>query len=594
MKKDRRKDLRKDQIQRPTVSGTDAGLELEQRRFKISLPEYIAAPIVALLAAIWAFPYLGTSIEWDDLFYMNVSQYTTKQAWVLNRYGHIYLQKFFFWLAGDALTGAKFCWSFLFFATCILVYWCARMLAGKRGYINGIVAVLFLCSYHLFAYYAGCTFADLTVMFLLMLGTFVYFAFFVGRSKHRRLVIAILGLIFFWAVKSKETGICMGLLFFGLGEDETGARSISRFVGDIGWVCVGMAAGCVLLMTLDQIFLGDAWFSMRPSSIRGLFSYNTGEYIHDQKNRSWFTTLSMGPALTVFILYILAWRKPAGRELSRHEICAWLIPLAVMFFLTASSIRIRCGTVPRFLFPAIAGLCMGAVQFFRFEIGNPLFGKDRSQIFRNFAVVILIILAFLVVALAVNKAPGAVEDAGWKSPERFYVAVILPLSTMGLIVFGNILKKRSPAKVFLMSLCLLFLIYFPIGNNLTLLKQKMTARRSELRYEPYRIFADELQFGRDIKILVSKDIHISSRSLMLGREVRSHCWMFNVFFNQKLDEDQFIDGSVEDIVKGDYTYAFITLRDWKDIHEKNYVEQLLKKYSQKVDNKTQLILLKKH
>ena len=110
----------------------------------------------------------------------------------------------------------------------------------------------------------------------------------------------------------------------------------------------------------------------------------------------------------------------------------------------------------------------------------------------------------------------------------------------------------------------------------------------------YRIFADELQFGRDVKILVSKDIHISSRSLMLGREVRSHCWMFNVFFNQKFDEDQFIDGSVEDIVKGDYTYAFITLRDWKDIHEKHNVEHLLKQYDQKVDNKTQLIMLKKN
>jgi len=466
------------------------------------------------------------------------------------------------------------------------------MLAGKRNYINGLVAVLFLCSYQLFVYYAGCTFADLTVMFLLMLGTFVYFAFLVGRNKYRRLVIMILGLIFFWAVKSKETGICMGFLFFGLGEDEAGFRSISRFVRDIGWVCVGMAAGCVLLMVLDQIFLGDFWFSIRPSSIKGLFSYNTGEYIHDQKNRSWFTILSMGPVLTLFMLYILVGRKLRGRALSIHEICAWMIPLSVMFFLTASSIRIRCGSVQRFLFPAVPGICVWAAQFFQFKIDGSLFGsKDNPRIPRALVTAFLILLAFIVVSFVMNKAPDAVKDAGWKSPERFYISVILPLSTMGLIICGNIPRKRSPAAVFLVSLCLFFLIYFPLGNNVTKLREKITLQRSEFRYEPYRVFANELRFDDDVKILVSKDIY--NRSRMLGREVKSHCWLFNVFFNQKFTYEQFVDGGVEDILKGDYTYAFLTWRDLKDIREKHNIEVLVKEYAQKVDKKTQLILLKK-
>lgn len=581
-------------VHKPAASEADNGLKLEQNQFKLTWPEYFAAPVAAILAAVWAFPYLGTSIEWDDLFYMNVSQYTTKQAWVLNRYGHIYLQKFFFWLAGDALTGAKIYWSFLVFSTCVLVYWCARMLAGKRGYIVGLVAVLFLCSYQLFVYYAGCTFADLTVMFLLMLGTFVYFAFLVDNYKHRRLIIIILGLLFFWAVKSKETGICMGLLFFGLGEDEAGARSVRCFIKDIGWVCVGMLIGCVLLMALDQIFLRDAWFSMRPSSIRELFSYNLTEYIHDQKNRSWFTTLSMGPILTIFMLYILVGQKLPGRVSSRHEIYAWLIPLIVMFFLSASSIRVQCGTVPRFLFPAIAGLCVWGAQFFRFEISGLMSnGKFGPRIPKAVTAIALVLLAFIVASFVTQKAPDAVRDAGWKSPERFYTSVILPLSTMGLIICGNILRKQKLTTVFLMSLCLFFLIYFPVSNNIASLKQRFTATRSELRYEPYRIFADELRFDKDVKILVSKDINASSRSLMLGREVRSHCWMFNVFFNQNFDEGQFIDGGPDDIVKGSYTYAFLTLRDWKGISERHYAEHLLEDYERKVDKRTQLILLKK-
>jgi hypothetical protein len=164
---------------------------------------------------------------------------------------------------------------------------------------------------------------------------------------------------------------------------------------------------------------------------------------------------------------------------------------------------------------------------------------------------------------------------------------------MGLITCGIVLKKRGLTAIFLMSLCMFFLIYFPFRNNLASLKQRFTATRSELRYEPYRIFADELRTDKNVRILVSKDIHAGSQSLMLGREARSHCWLFNVFFNQKFDEGQFIDGSPEDIVKGSYAYAFITLSDWKEINEQNYAEHLLEDYEQKVDQRTKLILLKK-
>lgn len=124
------------------------------------------------------------------------------------------------------------------------------------------------------------------------------------------------------------------------------------------------------------------------------------------------------------------------------------------------------------------------------------------------------------------------------------------------------------------------------------MKQRVVAKKSEWRFEPYRVFADELRFGEDVKILVSKDIH--ERSWMLGRPGGANCCMFNVFFNQKFTYEQFIDGEVEDILKGDYTYAFLTWRDWKEISEKHDVEHLLKDYIQKSDNKTQIILLKKH
>ncbi|MEE9370437.1 MAG: hypothetical protein V3W45_03095, partial [Sedimentisphaerales bacterium] len=221
----------------------EAELALKQDQFELTWLDYLTAPLIAALASLWIFPYVGTTVNWDDLFYMNLSQHTTPQAWVLNRYGHIYLQKFFFWLAGDSITGGRIFWCFLFFSTSVLVYWCAKMLAGKRGWLIGLVAVLFFCAQPVFARYVGCTLADFTIMFLVTLGTFVYLSFLAGKYKYRCFIIMILGLIFFWAVKSKETGICMAVLFLGLGEDSTGARSVRRFTRDIGWACLGMLAG---------------------------------------------------------------------------------------------------------------------------------------------------------------------------------------------------------------------------------------------------------------------------------------------------------------------------------------------------------------
>ncbi len=598
MRKDKQDIFSKDSNQMAIASVSVVGPE--RRRFELYWFEYLMAPLVAALAGVWALGHIGTSIGWDDLFYMSLSQYTTKEAWVLNRYGHVYLQKFFFWLAGDALTGAKFYWCFLFFSTCVLMYWCARMLAGKRGYIAGVLAVLLFCSVPVFAQYAGSTDADLTVMFLVMLATFVYLFFFVNRhGRYRHLVIMLLGLMLFWSIKSKETGLCMAVLFLGLGEDKTGKFSLAQFVRDIGWVCGGVLAGSVLLMSLDLIFIGDFWFSVRLSSIRGLFKFNTGEYAWHDKGASWFQFLLINPVLTTFLLYLLVGCKPFGRDrLTKHEGILWCIPLVFVVFLTAVMVRIRMFAVPstqRYLLPVIAGICVWAAQFFRLEPTGPDQAEVDSETgsFSLKAIIdtVLVVLAFAVVLFLMHKIPGMIKSAGWGSLERFYDTVISPLAVTGLLLYAVVLRKRGRAALFVLSLCLFFIIYFPLRSTITSLKERIVARQSEWRYEPYRVFADELSVDKNVKIVISKNIY--AKSGRLGRGFESHCWMFNVFFNQKLDSRSFVDGTWDDILKGDYTYAFLAWADWKGISEKYNVEQLVKNYAVRADEATQVVLLKR-
>ena len=122
------------------------------------------------------------------------------------------------------------------------------------------------------------------------------------------------------------------------------------------------------------------------------------------------------------------------------------------------------------------------------------------------------------------------------------------------------------------------------------MRERYVATESQKRFTPYHVFADELRFDKDVIILVSKDVH--ARLEMLGRGLKSHCSMFNIFFNQKFDFNQFIDGSRKNILKGNYTYAILTYQDWKVIGEKYGVEHLTKNYDIKSDKATQLILLK--
>ena len=585
MAKNKKTNLRFQHIQVDFCEKTE--LELDSAITNLKHFDYIIVPVLAFIAAVWAFYHIGTSIEWDDLLYMNLSHYTTKQAWVLNRYGHIYLQKLFMFLLNNSLAGAKAYWCFLYAGSSILIYWCAKLLAPPKGYINAFLAIGFFLSQPLFFRYAGCTFADMTVMFLLTLGSFIYLAFLGDNQKHRRLVLIIIGAIFFWVVKSKETGICLAVLFLGMGRNEQGDFKFDRLWKDLGWAAVGIGAASFILMLLDACFLKDFFFSVRPSSIKGLMSYNTGEYIHDQKNSSWYTILSMGPISAAFLFYLLAGFKASQNFASKTRLFAWLIPLAVIFFITAIAIQIRADSTIRYIMPAVAIICSWAALCFYVPLeGVVNFNKGKLRIPRSLLVLCILTATFAIAKLITDNAISMVSNAGWISINSFYNSTILPLAITGLIICFIISKKQGLITQAISLLCFFFVIYYPLNENLTSLKNKDVAKQSQWRYEPYRAFANELTFNKDVKIFVSDDIYKTKG--MLGRNTESHCWLFNVFFNQKFDSNQFIDAPVKEIQKTDFTYGFISLRDLQQI-DNTIISQ---KYQIIPDVKAGLVFLK--
>jgi len=594
---------------------SEAGVkpELEQYHSRLTKLDYILAPLIGLIAAFWAFSLVGTAINWDDLMYMDISMRMTGYTWLLNRYGHIYLLRFFFFFTRDCITAGRVYWCFMFFGTGLLVYWCAKILAGKRGYVVGIIAaVLFLIQPLIVVREWGCPLADFTAMLFVSLGAFVYLAFLDGRHKHRHWVIMALGLIFFWAMKSKETSICMIVLFLGLGREESGVFSIRRFVRDIGWVCLGGLAGCVVFMVLDGAFIGDAFFSVRPSSLKGVLDHNfirvsdtLGRLSRMREVMSWYAGIAKHEWLVAlfgpFMLYLLIGWKSVHREFNAREKMVWLIPIVLFVFL--SYIRSYFWVLPRYFSPAIPLICVWGAQFFRFDVsGTVSVGKSSKPIPRALVAAGLILLAFLIAYVLMSFAPrlaayykfmrwDALRVRFKTNDNVFYAVGIVPLVVTILLVTGTFFRKRGLAVLFVSFMCLFLLVWQPLRFDFSEKGMEATAKKSEWRFLPYKVFKDEFQFDKDIKVLISEDLF--KRSWMLGKSQHRQQNMFNVFFSKGYSIDHFIYGTWEDVLKGDYTYAIVTMRDWEGIRKKHNVDHLLRDYVTKSHGQTRLILLKR-
>ena len=602
MKKNKRRVSDKGPVQKATGTTVRAELELGQDRFKLTKLDYILAPLIAAFAALFTFPHVGTAINWDDLLYMNMSINPAPETWLLNRYGHIYLLKFFFFITGDCITAGRVYWCFMFFGTGVLVYWCAKILAGKRGYVIGVIAALLFLVQPLFVVREwGCPLADFSAMMFVSLGAFVYLAFPVNTQKHRRWILMALGLIFFWAVKSKETASCMVVLFLGLGREESDVFNIRRFARDIGCVCLGGLTGCAMLMILEQAFLGDAFFSLRPSTFVGSLDHyinrppdTLSRLAGTREVMSWYAGMAKHEWLVAlfapFVLYLLIGWKSVSRQFSTREKMVWLIPLVLMVFLTYA--RSTFWVLPRYFSPAIPLICVWAAQFFRFDVsGTVSVGESGRPIPKVLVSAGLIFLAFFVVYVLMSFMPRVSEyykfmryrvlEVHFKTSENvFYAVGIVPLTVTILLATSVLFKKRGLTVLFISFMCLFLLVWHPFRSNFD--GMKATADKSRWRFLPYEVFKDEIKFEEEMKVLVSEDIH--KRSWMLGNHVSRQCWMFNIFFNRKYAEDNFIHGTQEDILKGGYTYAFITAWEWEQISKKHNVDHLNKDYSVRHEN----------
>ena len=512
--------------------------------------------VISLFFGLWMYltKHAGGPISLDEFWYIEASLNSKAYPEELNRYFHIYLQKLFFALTGHPVLGVKLFWAFEIALVSVMIYGSVKLLSGRSGYLGAYTAVLFFFSQPLIFEFAGVTYADFTAMLMVTLGA-VLFLLIETRKIRRSFLLIMLGLTFFCAVKSKETGICLIPILWGSLWYSNEEKKWNRAARDAGLIVTGLTIGLGGFMLLDHIFLGDALWGWRTANIHRLVSFNISEIKRGTKN--WydqlFTKVDIAPAMLLSLLSFGSAENERDKSVVRY---LWLVPLALVIFLTNTMIRAHWGVEPRYFIPAIPIVAILAGHTINTR-SNWCVGAIRSSLFLGFASA-----AAILTVLLIEKS---VADFGWQR-DSFFRAISYPVELSLLLYLLVWVREWNTGKRFLLSFCLVSLVMFPLAYTERTIRLRVTADRSAQRYYPYAMFAERIVFSPDMKIFVSKNL--ISQYGMLHQDNSICRGLFNWFFKQAAKDEQFVIADPQVALSdGNFTYIFLTAEDWNMMGE---------------------------
>ncbi len=518
--------------------------------------EILGLSILVSMGCILGFSYMGGPITWDELLYMSVSQNTQGYGFILNRYFHIYLQKLFFLFSGgDPFTGARLLWCFLISTTLCCIYFLSRRLARSNGVIIGILAITLFLSQSLVFGYTGVTYADFTAMTMISLGAAVYLFHIHALSHGRMIALVFLGTILFFAVKSKETSVFLALVLIGLGRDRQDRFLIARFAKDFVCVTIGAAMGGVAFCLADKMILGDAWFWIRSSKIRELFTFNKG-FVETEYQLNWVAAFFKQGLMVPIVLYVFCVWKLRTREFRFSEKALWLIPLGLFMFLVVFVNR----TLSRYLIPILPIFCVWAALAIDRQVTAPP-KRSRSFPLNAFS-------AFVLAGLAVRVSPGFPEILPFFKPAEndlfiqrhyFLISPICLVALLSLLIFAKRWRWRT---CFLAGLLFAAAVLPAVDYNRKNLSKRITRQKSEKRFYPFQTFQDVIPTDKPVaNFFVSDEVH--GRNRQLGTNEVRNKWMYELYFRKDLNSSTFAMGDSANCFDSKHDGAFLLDSDWE-------------------------------
>ena len=504
----------------------------------MSRREVIVAALTA--ATLMAFLYVcgGGSKGWDELLYMHTSLNPSRLPHIWNRYSHIYLQRACFLLRGDAFLGAHLLWSLVISATALMTYACARLLGASR--MGGILAAWMFLAYHRWANLAGVTLIDFTTMLLATGAVLSYLVYHSGKTRGRGWLLVAFGALLFFTVKSKETGLFLLMLVPGFVQRDEKRIGVRATTGALLLVVVGGIVAAATFTVLDWQLLGDPWFWLRPGSADTLVSYYTGWLEKSVDYYSYIGTVAEGSYALPFTLYFLVGFLQLRRRWSFEQALTWLLPIALLAFLTLTMVP---GTVPvleRYLFPCLPVLCIWGGQLIDPRAlaacvvpGSALPNAEsrtlqpplsrRAWLILPCVGVTVLAIAFLEIQVFKLTIPGA-----WQNGMAFHLGTVVPSAVMLLWLALLFLKEDTRVRALSISLCVLAVLSYPSVMNVLGVAAGNRKARGERRFYPLKVFGSDMRIGNGVRYYITDDMHLPVGGWMLSRDVDSSMWMFNL------------------------------------------------------------------
>ncbi len=541
---------------------------------------------------ILAFFAQGGPISTDVIGYANVGLNATKEPSILNRYFHVFFQAIFIRLAPSPLVGMQHFWAFLIASICGLIYLAARLFSRHSQVTHGLLAVALFLSIGDIASTAGMTLVDITGMFMMTL--FIVLFIVSARQGHSSFrLITLLGFLLYLAFRTKEIGLCVGLVLFGLGLDNQHPFNWRLFLQRVLYVLLGVMAGVLFFILLNTIILHDPLFGFRlediHSYLRG-YASNIFNYKKTPGNDNWFTAYLFTGLLIPFCLYVISAVKYArGQESYPGVRLVWLVPLAVIVFVTAT-VNSQWGFLPRYIYTAFPFICMLAPQFLDFDLADSNKSKQLQVILIFVSGLALISLGRLAIRIFM---PGL----GWDI-KSFLTIVFIPVLFSILLGLSFYWKTPSLFTSIVITVLVLGIITIPLAENAkTVFVRRPNQVASQRLFYPFSAFRDQILYSPDMQLYVSLDTWNEVDMSAFVKDRNELSALFNIYFAASSRKTNFTLAAKQedidnDLLSSSYDYALLSHGEWKTItHDQALVSQLKQVYQVFLDEKNLVVLL---
>ncbi len=488
---------------------------------------------------------LGGPNSSDVTWYYHVGASNLKEPFILNRYFHIFLQKFFVGTQPDPIQGLQFFWSFLVASTAMILYLGARLLSPASSPWNGLLALVLFFSLPAIREVSGIPYVDVTAMMMLSALLLVY-VLSANVDHQKRSLLILFGCLLFLGFKTKETVLPGAIMLLGFGIKDS--RIAWRLWGKrVLWILVGLLTGLVLFTLLNALVLHDVLFGLRPEDIASyLGSYFKGTSLAPDPSitQNWIDGFFLPTAFIPLILYVISGIQVSSKVNLNRQVL-WLLPLAFILLLTLS-INNKWGYQTRFALPVLPIFCVLSAQIFE----SPANLTRREHL-----------------ALIMGGVILAASSVGILSlPRASFYLIFAPLLFIALLIVLFFVNSRKFRSWFLLAL--LFLVsVVPIYENFYAMVREQANRQAFSRTMlPFTSFVDELRLTADNRLLVDAQVN-STAPLKIMKNEDELFTTYNIAFDANTSRQNFrLANSLDELTQGissaDYEYVLLGVETW--------------------------------